>query len=209
MNKLLLICLLVLVPVSMASADLKIALVDLSKTFDSYYKTRDAQAKLKVKQDSYQKEVQDLITDYQHMGDDATALDKAASDPTLSTAARKDKSDALTVKKQDMVNLGQKIKETETEDKKELDEEIVRRHKELVDEITKVITDYSGPQGFDLVMDKSSATATGVSIILYNSSKLIDITEPIINLLNKSAPATGGAAAESGSAPTPATPAGH
>jgi hypothetical protein len=52
-----------------------------------------------------------------------------------------------------------------------------------VDEISKVISDYSGPQGYDLVIDKSSASAaSGVSIVLYNSSKLIDITDDIINL---------------------------
>ena len=40
---------------------LKVAVVDLSKTFDSYYKTKDAQTRLKEKQDGYQKEIQDLV----------------------------------------------------------------------------------------------------------------------------------------------------
>jgi len=44
--------------------------------------------------------------------------------------------------------------------------------------------------------------------VLYNSSKLIDITTDIITLLNKTAPAPGGAA-PTGAASTPATPAGH
>src|SRR5476649_1905579 len=100
MNKLLLICLLALAPFSMASADLKIGVVDLSKAFDQFYKTKDAQAKLKEKQDGYQKEIQDLINDYQHMGEEAQALDKAQNDPTLSAQARQDKATALGAKKQ-------------------------------------------------------------------------------------------------------------
>jgi outer membrane protein len=209
MNKLLLVCLLVLAPVSMASADLKIAVVDLSKAFDQYYKTKDAQAKLKEKQDGYQKDIQDLINTYQHMGEEAQALDKAANDATLSAQARQDKSTALTVKKQDLNNLGTKIQEMTTERKREIQDELFRRHKEIVDEISKVINDYSGPQGYDLVIDKSSASAaSGVSIVLYNSSKLIDITAEIITLLNKTAPAPGGAS-PSGAAPTAAVPAGH
>ena len=209
MNKLLLACLLVLAPVSMASADLKIAVVDLSKAFDTYYKTKDAQAKLKEKQDGYQKEIQDLINDYQRMGGEAEALDKAQNDPTLSSAARKDKSEALTAKKQDLVNLGNKIQEMKVERTREIQDELFRRHKEIVDEITKVITDYSGPQGYDLVIDKSSASAaSGVSLVLYNSSKLIDITAEITTLLNKTAPAPAGAS-PSGAASTPATPATH
>jgi len=211
MNKLLLVCLLVLAPVSMASADLKVAVVDLSKAFDQYYKTKDAQAKLKEKQDGYQKEIQDLINDYQRMGGEAETLDKAASDPTLSAAARQDKATALQAKKQDLVNLGNKIQEMKVERTREINEELFRRHKEIVDEISKVINDYSGPQGFDLVIDKSSASAaSGVSLVLYNSSKLIDITTTVITILNQSAPAPGGAALSGAVAPaTAATPANH
>jgi outer membrane protein len=64
MNKLLLVCVLLFLPVSLATADLKVAVVDLSKAFDQYYKTKDAQGLLKQKQDGYQKEIQDLINGY-------------------------------------------------------------------------------------------------------------------------------------------------
>jgi len=208
MNKLLLVCLLVLAPVSLASADLKIAVIDLSKTFEQYYKTKDAQAKLKEKQDGFQKEINNLSAEYERIGQEAQALDKAVHDPTLSPAAHDDKVKALDVKKQDLANMGTKLQERITECKGEINDELFRRHKDLVDEITKVINDYSGPQGYDLVIDKSSASAaSGVSIVLYNSSKLIDITAEIIDKLNKMAPAPAGSAVPSGTAPTPATPA--
>jgi outer membrane protein len=210
MNKLLLVCLLVFAPISMASADLKIAVVDLSKAFDQYYKTKDAQARLKEKQDGYQKEIQDLITEYQHMGQEAQDLDKAAKDATLSATARDEKSKALDAKKQDLITMQNKIQEMRTERTREIQEELFRRHKEIVDEISKVINDYSGPQGYDLVIDKSSASAaSGVSIVLYNSSKLIDITPDIITLLNKSAPAGEATPSTAASSPAPATPAAH
>jgi outer membrane protein len=206
MNKLLLVCLLAFAPISMASADLKVAVVDLSKAFDQYYKTKDAQDKLKAKEDTYQKEIRDLYTEYQRMGEEAQTLDKAANDPTLSAAARQDKATALNEKKQDLVALQGKIQETTTERKGEIQEEIIRQHTEIVGEISKVINDYSGPQGYDLVLDKSNASAaSGVSIVLYNSSKLIDITADIIKLLNQGAPAPGGAA-PSGAVSVPASP---
>jgi outer membrane protein len=206
MNKLLLVCLLVFAPVSLATADLKVAVIDLSKAFDAYYVTKDAQTKIKEKQDTYQKEIQDLINDYQRMGEEADALNKAANDQTLSATTRQDKLTALNVKKQDLNALGGKIQEMRTERGKELQDEVLRRHKEITDEISKVINDYSGPQGYDLVIDKSSASAspaTGVSIVLFNSSKLTDITQDIITLLNKTAPPAGGAA-PSGTAPSAA-----
>jgi outer membrane protein len=204
MNKLLLVCLLVFAPVSLASADLKVAVIDLGKAFDAFYKTKDAQAKLKEKQDTYQKEIQDLITEYQHMGEEAQQLQQASTDPTLSQAARDEKAKALDAKKQDLVAMGNKIQEMKVERGRELQDETFRRHKEIVDEISKVITDYSGPQGFDLVLDKSPASAsTGVGIVLYNSTKLVDITTAIITQLNATAPPPGMAPA----ADTSTTPA--
>jgi outer membrane protein len=209
MNKLLLVFLFVLAPVTLASADLKIAVIDLNKAFDAYYVTKEAQAKLKEKQDTYQKEIDGLKADYQRTGEEADALKRAADDPTLSAQARQDKATALKEKAQDLSTMGSKLEETITERKGELQDELIRRHKEILDDITKIVTNYSGPQGYDLVIDKSAlSAASGVSVVLYNSSKLTDITPDVITLLNKTAPAPGGAI-PSGAASTPAAPAGH
>ncbi len=170
MNKFLLFCLLFLAPVSFASADLKIAVIDLSKAFDSYYKTKDAQARIKQKEDSYQKDLQDMKVDYDNMVEEATKLKDAANDPTLSAAARDEKNKALQEKYQDLQNMERKLQETSSERNRELQDEIVRLHKEIVDEIAKVVTDYSGPQGFDLVLDKSASASTSVPTVLYNSN---------------------------------------
>ncbi len=160
-----------------------------------------------------QKEINDLITDYQNMGQEAQALEKGMNDPTLTQTARDDKKKALDAKKQDLLNLQNKIQEMSTERKRELDDELLRRHKEILDEISAIINGYSGPQGYDLVLDKSPKSSTSsVSIVLYNSSKLTDITDDIIKLLNKNAPAgsaTSASSVPSGTAAplTPATPA--
>jgi outer membrane protein len=191
MNKFLLFCVLFLAPISFASADLKIAVIDLSKAFDSYYKTKDAQARIKAKEDSYAKDLQDMKVDYDNMVDEATKLNDAANDPTLSPAARADKMKALQEKKQDLGNMERKLQETSNERNRELQDEIVRIHKEIVDEIAKVVTDYSGPQGFDLVLDKSASATTSVPTVLYNSNKLVDITQDVITKLNAGAPPAG------------------
>lgn len=204
MNKLLLVCLLAFAPVTLASADLKVAVIDLGKAFDSFYKTKEASTRIDAKKATYQKEIQDQVAEYQHMSDDAKKLFDAGNDPTLSQAARDDKKKALEVKKQDLLNMQNKIQEMQTERGNEIKDDLFRRHKEIVDEITKVINDYSGPQGFDIVIDKSSASAaSGVPIVLYSSSKLIDITPDIITKLNASAPA-GGTAPTGAAAPAPA-----
>ncbi|MCE0498635.1 MAG: OmpH family outer membrane protein [Methylacidiphilales bacterium] len=211
MNKLLLLCLLVLAPISMASADLKVAVIDLGKAFDSYYKTKDAEARIKEKEEAAQKDLTDLTTEYENMQEEAKHLYDASHDPTLSPAAQRDKGTALQQKQQDLITLQNKIQETKVEREREIQDEVMRRHKEILDEITKVVDDYSGPQGFDIVVDKSSASASsGLPVILFNSSKLTDITDEIIRQLNLNAPpATAGApsgAAVPSTAPVRASP---
>lgn len=206
MNKLLLLCLLVFAPVSLANADLKIAIVDLNKAFESYYKTKQGSDKLDEKATTYKKEIQDSMADFQRMQDEAKKLYDAANDPTLSQAARDDKKKALDAKNQDLMNMRNRIQEMDTERGNELKEEQFRMRKEIVDEITKVINDYSAPQGFDLVVDKSAlSAASGAPILLYNSSKLIDITADIITKLNSTAPP--GTPAPTGAAAPATTPA--
>jgi outer membrane protein len=194
MKKFIFFSLLLLLPVSMASADLKVATVDLGKAFDQFYKTKEAAARLKEKQEQAQKEIQDKVTDYQHISDEVQKLDTQSKDPTLSPEARADKAKARDQRGADLQAAGRQIEEFKTERGNELKDEYVRRRKEVVDEITKVINDYSGPQGFDLVLDKSSASVTsGVPFVLYNSNKLIDITPDIVAKLNAGAPAAGAA----------------
>ncbi|MEI9998065.1 MAG: OmpH family outer membrane protein [Verrucomicrobiota bacterium] len=207
MKKLLLLLLLAFAPATFASADLKIAVIDLGKAFDSYYLTKEARSKLSDAHDKYQKELQDLMSDYNHMGEELQTLIKSIDDPTLAPAAKAEKQKAAEAKRQDFLALQNRLQDRRTELDKELNEEMLRRHKEILDQIVKVVDDYSGPQGFDLVLDKSTVeTTSGVSIILYNSSKLIDITQDIITRLNANAPATTGTAPSGAAAP--ATPAG-
>ena len=173
MNKLLLVCLLVFAPVSLASADLKIAVVDLSKRSTNITRRRMPRSKLKEKQDGYQKEIAGSHQRLSAHGRRSPGARKAAKDPTLSPAARQDKSQGFECEKAGPGHDAEQDSGNQTERTREIQEELLRRHKEIVDEISKVITDYSGPQGYDLVIDKSSASAaSGVSLVLYNSSKL-------------------------------------
>ena len=127
---------------------------------------------------------------YQQIGDNLQKLDAESKDPTLSPEARTEKGKARDQVASDLKAKERQIEEFKTERSNELKDEYLRRRKEVVDEITKVITDYSGPQGFDLVLDKSSASVTsGVPFVLYNSGKLTDITQDVVNKLNAGAPA--------------------
>jgi Skp family chaperone for outer membrane proteins len=205
MKKLLFCVLLALAPVSLASADLKIATIDMGKAFEKYYKTQEIQTHLQEKYKEAQKELQDQVADYQRISDEVSLLDKESKDPTLAPEAQKDKARARDQRGADLQAKQRAIEEFRNERTNELNDEKVRRHQEVLDAILKVVNDYSGPQGFDLVLDKTSTSVSGSPFVLFNSAKLTDITPDVIKLLNASAPATAAGGAPTDTTGTPPT----
>jgi outer membrane protein len=191
MKKLLILGLLVFVPASLASADLKIATVDLGQAFDAYYKTKEDISELKEKELDAQKDVQAKNAAYELIGEDVTKLDQESKDPTLSAEARTERAKARDLRGGDLDAARRSLSEFVDERKKELQDEYLRRRNNVVAELTKIITDYSSAQGYDLVLDKTSASVTsGVPIVLFSSGKLPDITADVIKQENAGAPAT-------------------
>ena len=115
MNKLLLLCLFVLAPISMASADLKIAVVDLGKVLIPTIKPRTPRPASRKRKKAAQKDLTDLTTEFENMQEEAKHLYDAVHDPTLSTAAQKDKGMALQQKRPDLLTLQNKIQVTKVE----------------------------------------------------------------------------------------------
>ncbi|MEJ0001014.1 MAG: OmpH family outer membrane protein [Verrucomicrobiota bacterium] len=178
-----------------ARADLKIAVIDLGQAFDQDNATKDARAKLNDKRQQFQKELRDLASDYNQLGEVLQGLDKAKDDPTLGPAAREEKAKLFEEKKRDFLALQSRLQERRTELDKELNDEVLRRHKEILDAMQQVIGRFAASAGYDVVLDTSTVEATsGASIVLYHSAKLADITADIVKLINASAPATASAA---------------
>src|SRR5271170_3429322 len=148
MNKLLLAGILLFTPFTLASADVKIAVIDLSKTFDSYYKTKEMSTHIEDQKATYTKEVQELVNEYQHMQDAYKTLYDQAHNGALTAQAQKDAATALQQKQQDLMNMQNRITEIQTERRNEIQDEVLRRRKDILDDITKVINDYSSPQGY-------------------------------------------------------------
>lgn len=206
MKKFLMATVLALTPVCIASADLKVAVIDLAKAFDQYYKTQDSNALLKQNEDKIKKQIQDVVSQYQQTSEEAKRLQDAAKDPTLSKEARDDKTKALQQKAQDLAALQEKIQSMDTQGKRELQDQLLRSRKSLLDDITKVISDYAAPQGYDVVLDKSAPSGVGAPVFLYTSPKMVDITTEIINRLNAGKPA-GASAPKPAAADTSVAPA--
>lgn len=189
---------------SASAADLKIAVVDMQQIFKEYYKTKEADARIKEVLASYQKEYQDMMADYQKMVDDAQKLRNDTQNTTLDQKVRDEKTKALQAKVQDLQNTERKIREFDVTRRKQLEDQSQRMRKNIVEEITKVINSIGARDKYNMILDKSGMTLNGTPSALYVDG-ITDISNEIITTMNATAPKGGAApAAAAPAAPAPA-----
>jgi Skp family chaperone for outer membrane proteins len=169
----------------MASADLKVAVIDLSKVLDSYHKYKEAQAQLTENKEKAQMELNALVGEYEHKVQEAQKRFDSTLNPVLSPQALENTAAAYDQTRQDLLAMQKKIAATKADSEHALRDESGLVQKEVFDEISKAVEDYSGLQKFDLVVDKSGISDNGrVPLFVYSAGTLIDITNPIIEKLN-------------------------
>jgi Skp family chaperone for outer membrane proteins len=170
-----------------ASADLKVAIVDTGKAFDAFYKTKDTATRIAAKQATFAKQIQELEEEYEDARVDAQNLETTVKNTAAPQAIRQSSDTALAEKVKDLQSMESEIDEMQKSRSQEIKDDLLRSHKEISDEIMRVITAFVSSQGYDLVLDKSVAT-TGTSFFPYNSTNVTDLTNDIITRLNAGAP---------------------
>ena len=165
-----------------ARAGIKIAYVDTTRAFESFYKTNDVAVRIAAKNEKFKLEIHDLQAEYQQASLEAQNLEAAAKDPVNSSQVRKDKDSALAQKVKDLELMDSEITRVRRDRGQEINDELSRDHQEIYDEIIKVISIYATAQGFDLVIDKRSYGHA--PIMIFASGQIVDLTTPIITRLN-------------------------
>lgn len=177
-----------------AHAQTKIGIVDMNKIASSYYKSKEAESRLVEARDSAQKEVQDKMADYKGKMEQVNKLELDIQKPELS----KDAKETKTKEKGDLI-AEIKVMEREIPDftrsrERQLQEQLQRMKKGIFTEILDEVQKKVKAENFDLVLDKSGASASGVPVVLH-SRDAADFSDEIITALNKNRPKDAGAAA--------------
>lgn len=190
-----LLTLLLTFSVSANAADLKIGVVDLSKIFAEYYKTKTANALLQENQAKAKEEMAERFSTMKKLNDELEKIRKEASDPVLNEEIRSKKRSQFESKAQEMRALDQQIGEFKQRREQQLQQEGMQQRKGLYDDIVKAVTEKSKAESFDLVFDKSGLSAFGLPFLLHaKEGATQDFTEAVTTLLNKDAPAASAAA---------------
>ncbi|MDD5680636.1 MAG: OmpH family outer membrane protein [Candidatus Omnitrophica bacterium] len=146
--------------------EIKMGYVNLGKTFDEYSKTKQADAVLEKKSGEKEKERQKMVDEISKLKDELELLnDKAKQDKQVVI-------DEKLKKLQEFVNT------TREELNKQRDEIV----KDIVREIDKIIQDYGKQNGYTVILNDR--------VLVYGEDTL-DVTQDIIDILNKNTVSTG------------------
>lgn len=172
---------------SLPAAERTIAFVSMERLFDDYYKTKAANIKLKARFESVDAIRSDLLNKVKALKGELEQLGAEARDKSLTEAERDKKQAAAEAKFASFREAENKLTEFGNTQKKQFSDEMKQSQQQLVGEIRAVIAAYVKEHGIRIVFDSSGKTLNSVESVVYYDPAL-DITEPILAILNKNAP---------------------
>ncbi len=195
---------------SKAEAQMKIGTIDMQKVFTAYYKTHDAEDKLKEAQKAYKDELDQRMDEYKKNLDVINKLNEEMNKPELSGAAKDQKAQERDAKISDTKGLEKEISDFRQQREKQIQDQLKRMRDGIVDEIMKVVNDQVKAQNYDLVFDRSGFSANNIVPVLLYSRDNYDFSDSVITKLNANRPAatpapTAAATKPATGANTPAT----
>jgi outer membrane protein len=172
---------------------LKIGTVDMKKVFESYHKTKDAEAKINEARNNAKKELEDRLDIQKKAMEEVQKMNTEIENPALSKEAKETKTKGRDEKIAELRTMDRENSEFRANREKQLQEQSVRMRAGIVEEINKIVEAKVKAESYDLVFDKSGPSLNGVPIVLYARDSY-EFTNDVVAALNKSKGASEAAA---------------
>src|SRR5881409_10452 len=171
----------------LASAQGKIAIVDLRKVFDEYHKTKTADARLKDQAADLDKERKAMMDQYQKATDDYKAALDGANDQAVSADEQEKRKKTAESKLLDIKKLEQDINQFDRQARTTLEEEQRKLRDKILVEIRNVINTKAKSTGYSLVLDTAAESFNKTPVVMYSNGEN-DLTTEVLRELNANAP---------------------
>jgi outer membrane protein len=165
-------------------ADQKIAVVDMEKLFQNYYKTKISDADLKKQAEIFKDYFTKLNDSLLKLQDEFKEVRDASQNIALSETERENKRISAQDKYRQLKEKENEVKQYNSEKQTQLKEKYEELRNSLLKEITETIRKYCQPQGITLVLDSSGKTLNNIPSVIYRVPDL-DITDVIMKEINK------------------------
>jgi outer membrane protein len=174
---------------SQTQAQMKVGTIDMQKVFTAYYKTHDAEDKLKEAQRAYKDELDQRMDAYKKNLDVINKLNEEMNKPDLSGASKDQRAQERDSKISETKGLEKEISDFRQTREKQIQDQLKRMRDGIVDEIMKVVNDQVKASNYDMVFDRSGFRANNIVPVLLYSRDNYDFSDSVITKLNSSRPA--------------------
>ncbi|MEO6053857.1 MAG: OmpH family outer membrane protein [Chthoniobacterales bacterium] len=168
-------------------AQMKVGTISMEKVLTDYYKTKEAQGKLQDVEKSAQKELDDRLATFKSLLEEVKKLEADANNSALSKDKIDDTRKQFQAKANELRSMEQELNDFKKLRQNQLQDQMIRMRKGIIDEILKVVTDKVKAENYDLVFDRSAISATGTPVVIFARDDM-DFSGAIVTILNKNAP---------------------
>lgn len=174
-----------------AQAQSKVAVVDLKKVFDGYWRTKQADTQLKERAGDLEKARNGMVEDYKKANEDFKKMLDGLNDPAAS-AEEKDKRKKDAEKKQlEVRELEQSIRTFDENSRKTIVEMQKRMRESVLRDIRGVVEEKAKVAGYQAVLDTAAESINQTPVVVYTSllGGSDDLSDGVLKSLNANAPA--------------------
>jgi outer membrane protein len=169
-------------------AEVKIAIVDLRKVFDGYYKTKDADTKIKEEASALEKTAKGMLEDYKKANEEYKGLVESANDVAVSADEKQKRKKSAEDKLLEIRQLEQQVQSYQRQSEATLMEKRRRMRDTILREIRETVVSKAKTAGYTLVIDTAADSVNQTPIVLYTNGEN-DLTEELLKQLNANSPA--------------------
>jgi outer membrane protein len=168
---------------------MKVGIVDMSRVFAEYYKTKDAEQDVNDQKELAKKELEQRNLQYKALIEKYQLLAKQIKDPAITAELRAQKQEEAKAIASEARSLEREKKEFADRRQRMLLTEVDRARKAIIEEIQDLVKATAKQRNYDIVFDKSGVGDRGIPFLLH-SKDAVDFSKAIIEQLNKDAPAS-------------------
>ena len=165
----------------------KIGIIDMTRVFDKYYKTKQAQAQVDDQTADFEKRKKGMLDDYQKANREYKKLMESAQDQAVSSDERDKRKSAAEKKLLEIKEIEQDANLFQRTTDEQLKMQARRMTETILRDIRELVEAKARAGGYTLVVDVAAKSAFGTPIVLYTNGQN-DMTQEVLLQLNSTAP---------------------
>jgi len=179
-----------LLPCPSALAQGKVGVINLTKVFDDFWRTKQADVQIKDRLAEFEKMGQSMYDDYKKANEEFGKQIEVANDPALSKEEAEKRRKDLDKKRKDILEMENNIKQFQGNSQRALMEQRGRVRESIMRDVRGVIEEKAKSGGYATVLDTSALSATGTPVVVFTtlSGGENDLSEPVAKALAATAP---------------------